>query len=65
MNNPSLEQLEKLLGGANEAAVALGYSERRYRDFKSGKVSIPKAVELAIDRLLDVHKIPSTTPNLT
>jgi len=49
----NLEKLEQSFGSAKKVAEALGYTERRYRDFKSGAAPIPKAVKLAIEKLLD------------
>jgi len=50
------KQLEKLYGSMELAAVAIGYTTRRYRDFKNGKAPVPIAVKLAVTKLLEHHK---------
>jgi DNA invertase Pin-like site-specific DNA recombinase len=47
----ALEKLEKKLGSANEAARALGISDRHYRRIKKEK-NTTKTIELLIEKLL-------------
>jgi len=47
-----LKLLESVYGSPEKAAAAIGYTERRFRDFRDGKAAVPTAVKLAIEKLL-------------